>query len=102
MSFEFGIRPGDIVAEPEEMDVDAEEADPVVKEEADLSAVLDETHVLEVLDQLDQELIALLPVKTRIREIAALIGPGAWSIDARLFGWRRVEIRGQKSHDSLP
>src|SRR6266404_7402446 len=22
----------------------------------------------------------------------ALIGPGAWSIDARLFGWRRLEI----------
>ena len=21
-----------------------------------------------------------------------LVGPGAWSIDARLFGWRRVEI----------
>lgn len=23
----------------------------------------------------------------------ALLGPGAWSLDARLFGWRRVEIR---------
>jgi uncharacterized membrane protein YphA (DoxX/SURF4 family) len=23
----------------------------------------------------------------------ALLGPGAWSFDARLFGWRRVEIR---------
>ena len=23
----------------------------------------------------------------------ALLGPGAWSVDARLFGWRRVEIR---------
>jgi hypothetical protein len=23
----------------------------------------------------------------------ALLGPGAWSIDARLFGWRRVEVR---------
>lgn len=27
----------------------------------------------------------------------ALIGPGAWSIDARLFGWRRLEIRDRKS-----
>src|SRR5260370_26193230 len=26
----------------------------------------------------------------------ALIGPGAWSIDARLFGWRRLEIRDRK------
>jgi putative oxidoreductase len=32
----------------------------------------------------------------------ALIGPGAWSIDARLFGWRRLEIRDQKSQDSPP
>ena len=23
----------------------------------------------------------------------ALIGPGAWSVDARLFGWRRIEVR---------
>ena len=32
----------------------------------------------------------------------ALIGPGAWSIDARLFGWRRIEIRDRKSQDSPP
>jgi putative oxidoreductase len=32
----------------------------------------------------------------------ALIGPGAWSIDARLFGWRRLEIRDRKSEDSPP
>jgi len=24
----------------------------------------------------------------------ALLGPGAWSVDARLFGWKRVEIPG--------
>jgi uncharacterized membrane protein YphA (DoxX/SURF4 family) len=29
----------------------------------------------------------------------ALLGPGAWSIDARLFGWKRVEIRNGKAHD---
>jgi len=23
----------------------------------------------------------------------ALLGPGGWSVDARLFGWKRVEIR---------
>jgi putative oxidoreductase len=32
----------------------------------------------------------------------ALIGPGAWSIDARLFGWRRLEISDRNSRDSLP
>lgn len=35
----------------------------------------------------------------------ALIGPGAWSIDARRFGWRRIEISDRRdqgppnSHD---
>jgi uncharacterized membrane protein YphA (DoxX/SURF4 family) len=28
----------------------------------------------------------------------ALLGPGAWSADARLFGWRRVEIRSGDAH----
>jgi len=28
----------------------------------------------------------------------ALLGPGAWSFDARLFGWRRVEIRNGNAH----
>jgi uncharacterized membrane protein YphA (DoxX/SURF4 family) len=23
----------------------------------------------------------------------ALLGPGAWSIDARLFGWKRIDLR---------
>ena len=26
----------------------------------------------------------------------AMLGPGAWSIDARLFGWKRVEIQDRK------
>ena len=31
----------------------------------------------------------------------ALLGPGAFSVDARLFGWKRVEIRhsGRVGHD---
>ena len=28
----------------------------------------------------------------------ALLGPGAWSADARLFGWQRIEVRGRR-HD---
>ena len=27
----------------------------------------------------------------------ALLGPGVWSIDARLFGWKRVDIRDRPS-----
>ena len=25
----------------------------------------------------------------------ALVGPGAWSVDARLFGWKRIDIRSR-------
>jgi len=39
----------------------------------DLRKELAESHVGEVLDHLDNELIGLLPVKTRIRQIAALL-----------------------------
>ena len=27
----------------------------------------------------------------------ALLGPGAWSVDARLFGWKRIDIHDRKS-----
>jgi uncharacterized membrane protein YphA (DoxX/SURF4 family) len=27
----------------------------------------------------------------------ALLGPGAWSVDARLFGWKRIDIRDRKN-----
>ena len=39
----------------------------------DLRQLLTESGVGEVLDELDRELIGLLPVKTRIREIASLL-----------------------------
>jgi uncharacterized membrane protein YphA (DoxX/SURF4 family) len=26
----------------------------------------------------------------------ALVGPGAWSVDARLFGWKRIEIQDRQ------
>jgi putative oxidoreductase len=28
--------------------------------------------------------------------VLALVGPGAWSIDARLFGWKRIDVRDRK------
>ncbi len=27
----------------------------------------------------------------------ALLGPGAWSCDARLFGWKRIHVRDRSS-----
>jgi len=33
----------------------------------------------------------------------ALIGPGAWSLDARLFGWRRLDLRARtRKSDTTP
>jgi putative oxidoreductase len=32
----------------------------------------------------------------------ALTGPGGWSVDARLFGWRRFEMPDRKSQDPPP
>ena len=56
-------------SDPEEMaDAISDDLTPV-----DLKAAYEGGHVQEVLDQLDQELIGLRPVKTRIREIAALL-----------------------------
>jgi probable Rubsico expression protein CbbX len=43
------------------------------RDSADAVATLDLPDIESVLDQLDRELIALAPVKTRIREIAALL-----------------------------
>src|SRR5690349_1228986 len=39
----------------------------------DLDALYRESHVGETLDALDRELVGLVPVKTRVREIAALL-----------------------------
>lgn len=39
----------------------------------DIQALLEESHINEVLDALDQDLIGLVPVKQRIREIAAYL-----------------------------
>jgi putative oxidoreductase len=27
----------------------------------------------------------------------ALLGPGGWSLDARLFGWKRIDLQDRKS-----
>ena len=32
----------------------------------------------------------------------ALLGPGAWSLDAWFFGWKRLEIGPRKGDDSPP
>ena len=48
-------------------------ADGAAGERVDLNALLADSQVNEVLDELDNELIGLKPVKTRVRDIAALL-----------------------------
>ncbi len=42
-------------------------------DKVDLGALYAETSIGEIFDQLDRELVGLVPVKTRLREIAALL-----------------------------
>ena len=48
-------------------------ADAPIAEPLDLAAYYRESHVEEILEALDRELVGLAPVKTRVREIAALL-----------------------------
>src|SRR5512146_2079366 len=41
--------------------------------ELDLEAVFRDSHIADVLDELDTQLVGLVPVKSRIRDIAALL-----------------------------
>jgi len=52
---------------------DGENAAPTAEESYDLEAVYRDSHVGEVLESLDRELVGLAPVKSRIRDIAALL-----------------------------
>jgi uncharacterized membrane protein YphA (DoxX/SURF4 family) len=46
--------------------------------------------VTQVTDPLANVLLAT------IGAALALVGPGAWSIDARLFGWKRIDVRERR------
>lgn len=60
---------------PDQEEGGAEEAPPILADDAvvDIAAERAESNIDEVLDRLDRELVGLVPVKTRIREIAALL-----------------------------
>jgi probable Rubsico expression protein CbbX len=55
------------------MNLSALEAEDSAEAAIDLERVYRESHIQDVLDELDRELVGLKPVKTRIREIAALL-----------------------------
>jgi predicted ATPase with chaperone activity len=78
--YSFGGRPGGN-ARPEEPALDAageqgqEEAERVVPDDTpvDIEGAFRDSNVQEVLDKLDRELVGLKPIKTRIKETAALL-----------------------------
>jgi len=53
--------------------------------------------VIELWRTFSQPGDALIHIMLATLAIAlALVGPGGWSVDARLFGWKRIEIRNPK------
>jgi uncharacterized membrane protein YphA (DoxX/SURF4 family) len=42
-------------------------------------------------------ILLLAGLWTPIAGALAMLGPGAWSVDARLFGWKRIDLRDRKS-----
>ena len=72
MNSATAMTPAETLRHPGKGDA-APEAPAPAQEHVDLGALLANSHVTEVLDELDAELIGLKPVKARIREIAALL-----------------------------
>ena len=38
---------------------------------------------------------------TAIGGALVMLGPGAWSVDARLYGWRRIDVRERQKDNGL-
>ena len=65
-------------------------------ERVDLNALLADSQVNEVLDELDRELIGLVPVKTRVRDIAALLA------HAQLYRCEQCGLAGMRFYWQCP
>ena len=63
----------EVSSTPDEAQADVQAQPQIDGDSIDLDAEFKNTHIQEVLDKLDRELIGLKPIKTRIRETAALL-----------------------------
>jgi hypothetical protein len=61
-----------------------------------LAAIL---QILQILTVDDGRVVCLLAAT--IAGALAMLGPGRWSIDARLFGWKRIEVPPRGSRSSV-
>jgi putative oxidoreductase len=56
-----------------------------------------------IVEALSHDVIRAQCVAVAFLSVAlALIGPGAWSIDARLYGWKEIKISGRRQRPEDP
>jgi putative oxidoreductase len=56
--------------------------------------------ILQVLTMAEDPLVCLMA--GTVGGALAMLGPGRWSVDAQLFGWKRIEAPPHRSSSNVP
>jgi hypothetical protein len=56
--------------------------------------------ILQVLTMAEDPLVCLMA--GTVGGALAMLGPGRWSVDAQLFGWKRIEAPPRRSSSNVP